>query len=264
MLYSVKVNRLDCTFSSFSFLSHKEFRFLMPIMPLSFHYCGVYFQSLCKKPRLKKGQARKACAAAARKDNLYGSEESLVSSLDESESTTTTVNTEISTEISVASTDTSGISSEGDNSKCSEKGSDSRCSEKGSDSKLSEKEEEIDRRTKTDIEGLECKNDGEEKGEMNIEIDESLTESVKKSDMSTNEILAAMKQKQHDSHRGNLTKAKIFVIILVLTNIPMAVYFGLIHQRGTISVMKYIYDTSQEKTVDVLFLMPCHSTPYYR
>ena len=226
----------------------------MPIMPLSFHYCGVCFQSLCKKPRLKKGQARKACAAA-RKDNLYGSEESLVSSLDETGSTTSTVNTEISTEISVASTDTSGISSEGDNSKCSEK---------GSDSKVSEKEEEINSRTKTDIEGLESKTDGEEKGEMNLEIDESLTESEKKSDMSTNEILAAMKQKQHDSHRGNLTKAKIFVIILVLTNIPMAVYFGLIHQRGTISLMKYIYDASQEKSVDVLFLMPCHSTPYYR
>ena len=226
----------------------------MPIMPLSFHYCGVYFQSLCKKPRLKKGQARKACAAAARKDNFYGSEESLVSSLDETGSTSSTVITEISTEMSLASTDTSGISSEGDNS---------RCSEKGSDSKLSEKEE-IDCRTKRDIEGLECKNDGEERGEINTEIDETLTESVKKSDMSTNEILAAMKQKQHDSHRGNLTKAKIFVIILVLTNIPMAVYFGLIHQRGTISVMKYIYDASQEKGVDVLFLMPCHSTPYYR
>ena len=223
----------------------------MPVLPLSFHYCGVYFQSLCKKPRLKKGIVRRA-HATGRKDNLHGSQESLISSIDETESTTSTVNTEISAESNLASTDTSGISSEGDSSKSSEKGSDAR---------LSEKVDNLER-TKKETEEVESKPNKEQQADT--EMDQSLTEAVKKSDMSTNEILAVMEQKQRDSHKSNLSKAKILVIILVLTNIPAAMYFSLIHQRGTISVMKYIYDASQEKNVDVLFLMPCHSTPYYR
>ena len=223
----------------------------MPILPLSFHYCGVYFQSLCKKPRLKKGQVRRAYAAG-RGDNLYGSQDSLA----DTESTTSTF-TEVSTENSIASTDasvistdTSGISSEGDNSKSTEKGSNSGLTEKGdlSTEKKSEKES----------------NGETEEKKLDSETDQSLSDEAKKRDLSTNEMLAAMEQKQRDTHKRNLSKAKIFVIILVITNIPMAMYFSLIHQRGTILVMKHIYDASQEKNIDVLYLMPCHSTPYYR
>jgi len=64
---------------------------------------------------------------------------------------------------------------------------------------------------------------------------------------------------------------------LLIVNIPLALYTSLIHQRGTIDVMTYLYkETGGSKGVkwggydvspphvSVLFLMPCHSTPYYR
>ncbi|ESP05347.1 hypothetical protein LOTGIDRAFT_181193, partial [Lottia gigantea] len=73
----------------------------------------------------------------------------------------------------------------------------------------------------------------------------------------------SLKILQKTKLKSNLSKAKIFVIILMITNIPLALYFSLIHQRGTILVTKYLYDESLEKEVDILFLMPCHSTPYY-
>ena len=227
----------------------------MPVLPLSFHYCGVYFQSLCKKPRLKKGQVRKAYSLG--KTDWQGSQESLISSIDETESTASTINTEVSadnsvlTDTSLAVTDTSGISSEGDNSKTSDKGSDSKLSSKG-DNEV----KDTDKKGENEKEG--------EKLSLESEIEQSVKDEMKKRDLSTNEIIAAMEQKQRNSHKRNLSKAKLFVIILVITNIPAAMYFSLIHQRGTVLVMKHIYDASLEKNVDVLFLMPCHSTPYYR
>ena len=223
----------------------------MPVLPLSFHYCGVYFQSLCKKPRLKKGQVRKAYSTG--RNDWQGSRESLISSVDETESTASTINTEVSgdnsvlTDTSLTVTDTSGISSEGDNSKTSEKGSDPKLTTNG-DNEVKENEHEKDG----------------EKQSLEPEIDQSVKDEMKKRDLSTNEIIAAMEQKQRNSHKRNLSKAKLFVIILVITNIPAAMYFSLIHQRGTVLVMKHIYDASQENNIDVLFLMPCHSTPYYR
>lgn len=33
---------------------------------------------------------------------------------------------------------------------------------------------------------------------------------------------------------------KVIVIMMLLSNIPMSVYFSLIHQRGDISIMKYL------------------------
>jgi hypothetical protein len=54
---------------------------------------------------------------------------------------------------------------------------------------------------------------------------------------------------------------------LIVTNLPLALYTSVLHQRGTLDVMKYIADQSM-RTVDgqqssVMYLMPCHSTPYY-
>lgn len=52
---------------------------------------------------------------------------------------------------------------------------------------------------------------------------------------------------------------------LVLTNIPVAIYTGLIHQRGTLDVVGALEGSIRNMpNVSVLFLMPCHSTPYYR
>ena len=62
---------------------------------------------------------------------------------------------------------------------------------------------------------------------------------------------------------------KTFVLIcLISTNLPIALYTCLIHQRGTIDVMTFLYAEAQRPApkdlMDVLFLMPCHSTPFYR
>lgn len=132
-----------------SFLGHKEFRFLLPILPLSMHYCGVYFQSLCKQTKVKK--AKKSSPADDSPSNSCG--------------------------------DTGHV-------------------------------------------------------------------------LDTNAA---------ELHQANLSKAKILVLILLVTNVPAAMYFGLIHQRGNITVMRYLYEASLEKqSIDIVFLMPCHSTPYYR
>ena len=54
---------------------------------------------------------------------------------------------------------------------------------------------------------------------------------------------------------------------LLATNLPLALYTGVLHQRGTLDAMKYISDHSTKTVGDqmmsVMYLMPCHSTPYY-
>ena len=77
-------------------------------------------------------------------------------------------------------------------------------------------------------------------------------------------------KKHEDENNSNKNhylsfKGKSLVFFLILTNVPIALYTGLIHQRGTLDVMRAldakITATSNSST---LFLMPCHSTPYYR
>ncbi|WCJ32280.1 GPI mannosyltransferase 3 [Euphorbia peplus] len=59
-------------------------------------------------------------------------------------------------------------------------------------------------------------------------------------------------------------KLKFSVIFLLATNIPMALYMSLAHQRGTEDVMIYLSkEAHNEKVESILFLMPCHATPYY-
>ncbi|XP_041794364.1 GPI mannosyltransferase 3 [Chelmon rostratus] len=58
-------------------------------------------------------------------------------------------------------------------------------------------------------------------------------------------------------------------IILLVSNLVAALYTGLIHQRGTLDVMSHLQTLCDVSSVsslpqpDVLFLMPCHSTPFY-
>ncbi|KTW32122.1 uncharacterized protein T551_00804 [Pneumocystis jirovecii RU7] len=52
---------------------------------------------------------------------------------------------------------------------------------------------------------------------------------------------------------------KVIPLILVI-NVFVIWYINHIHQRGVIDVMKYIADNS--KITSVIFLMPCHSTPW--
>uniref|UniRef100_H3B3L9 Mannosyltransferase n=1 Tax=Latimeria chalumnae TaxID=7897 RepID=H3B3L9_LATCH len=65
------------------------------------------------------------------------------------------------------------------------------------------------------------------------------------------------------------TWKKPAVCFLVLSNLLPALYFGLIHQRGTLDVMKSIQQlckndgSSSNNETSLLILMPCHSTPFY-
>jgi phosphatidylinositol glycan class B len=51
-------------------------------------------------------------------------------------------------------------------------------------------------------------------------------------------------------------------VAMVVANGALLVYFGLVHQRGTLDVMKVLADGNPRHT-NVLFLMPCYSTPLY-
>ena len=73
---------------------------------------------------------------------------------------------------------------------------------------------------------------------------------------------------------------KCVVVLIFVSNIPMAAYFSLIHQRGSSTVMDELrlvnyncwvlcYELNSQAIDDypspsVLFLTPCHSTPFYR
>nr|XP_023472754.1 GPI mannosyltransferase 3 isoform X3 [Equus caballus] len=54
---------------------------------------------------------------------------------------------------------------------------------------------------------------------------------------------------------------------LFLSNMLLALYTGLVHQRGTLDVMTHIqelcYNNSSKSSASLFVMMPCHSTPYY-
>ena len=57
-----------------------------------------------------------------------------------------------------------------------------------------------------------------------------------------------------------------FVGIVLVLNVPLAIYLSVVHQRGTMDVISHLAATVNQEGNDgssLLFLMPCHSTPYY-
>ncbi|GIZ01876.1 GPI mannosyltransferase 3 [Caerostris extrusa] len=54
----------------------------------------------------------------------------------------------------------------------------------------------------------------------------------------------------------------ICIVVILLINIPLSVYMGLIHQSGTTDATLHLSNTVNNDS-KVLFLMPCHSAPYY-
>ncbi|KAL5697329.1 Mannosyltransferase aptg1 [Ranunculus cassubicifolius] len=61
------------------------------------------------------------------------------------------------------------------------------------------------------------------------------------------------------------SRVQIAVFFLLVTNIPMALYMSMVHQRGSEDVMNFLAKEAlvDNKVKNILFLMPCHSTPYY-
>ncbi|XP_033737188.1 GPI mannosyltransferase 3-like [Pecten maximus] len=250
------------TIFAYSFISHKEFRFLMPVLPISMHYCGVYFQTLCRKPRLKKRKVKKQNGMITEEEcaSRYSSSDSLVSttSTGSSVSTASTGNsvntTSTGSSVSTASTGNSvNTTSSGISVNTANTGIGSTSLSTNS------------------VGGKEAVPDSTDKDtpDTNQPLDRATSTTPGDSASKSQQVDMSVKEEidpvivQKTQHRYNLMKAKIFVVILALINIPAALYFGLIHQRGTVVVMKYLHDQSLDKTMDILFLTPCHSTPYY-
>ncbi|XP_078037655.1 phosphatidylinositol glycan anchor biosynthesis class B [Augochlora pura] len=61
------------------------------------------------------------------------------------------------------------------------------------------------------------------------------------------------------------TGRKIFVALLLISNIVPGFYFSMIHQRGSLDVMNILRKeiTATNDKTDILFLTPCHATPLY-
>ncbi|XP_002736845.2 GPI alpha-1,2-mannosyltransferase 3-like [Saccoglossus kowalevskii] len=62
--------------------------------------------------------------------------------------------------------------------------------------------------------------------------------------------------------------ASFLILGLLITNLPVALYFGMLHQRGTMDVMPYLQNMcsnakNKNELPSIVFLMPCHHTPYY-
>lgn len=61
-------------------------------------------------------------------------------------------------------------------------------------------------------------------------------------------------------------KRKSLMVIIALSNLLPGIYFCLIHQRGSLDVMKILHRETVDARyydVDILFLTPCHATPFY-
>ncbi|CAA0836061.1 Alg9-like mannosyltransferase family [Striga hermonthica] len=73
------------------------------------------------------------------------------------------------------------------------------------------------------------------------------------------------KRKQTWSSRKNrYSRLNMSVFFLLVTNLPMALYMSMVHQRGAEDVMNYLSREARENRVkSILFLTPCHATPYY-
>ncbi|KAG4970058.1 hypothetical protein JHK85_036479 [Glycine max] len=67
--------------------------------------------------------------------------------------------------------------------------------------------------------------------------------------------------KKHTRFPPNMGAAILF---LLATNIPMALYMSLVHQRGPEDAMNHLArEALHGKVKSILFLTPCHATPYY-
>ena len=104
-----------------------------------------------------------------------------------------------------------------------------------------------------------------------LEADSGLTTTSEFSDsFSDTEVIENVRRRvakkyQETQPKSSLLTPKLVLWLLVIGNLPMMFYFSVIHQRGALDVVKFLNaETTGRPDMSVLFLMPCHSTPYYR
>ena len=62
---------------------------------------------------------------------------------------------------------------------------------------------------------------------------------------------------------STLNKKYSKLCLLLVSNVLAALYFGLEHQRAPSMLLDQLYKLKPEPNEQTLFLMPCHSTPFY-
>ncbi|KAH1201364.1 GPI mannosyltransferase 3 [Glycine max] len=85
--------------------------------------------------------------------------------------------------------------------------------------------------------------------------------------------LAMIEDPGYAQYKGNKSSKKhtrfppkmgAAILFLLATNIRMALYMSLVHRRGPEDVMNHLArEALHGKVKSILFLMPCHATPYY-
>jgi phosphatidylinositol glycan class B len=73
------------------------------------------------------------------------------------------------------------------------------------------------------------------------------------------------KSKAATSFVSSTTFRNRFTIAMLGVQVPMILFFSLYHQRAQVQVMSYLQtsQTTSSSSLSVLFLTPCHTTPYY-
>lgn len=218
---------------------------MLPVLPLAMHYCGVYFHSITKPP-----PPQKKNSSQDKSGKTLGKGDS------GNETTTNKAVTEEPTaemEKSSATVECNGMEKmveerEGKENTWSKK--------KGDATDLTDKEE---------VGKEEKLGDAIQKGEGDVPESKPSTETAK-------ETLKSSEKEEDVAHRRRARKVRFLVLLLATFNILPLLYFSLIHQRGTIDVMNYLHEAITKSSrslqhaansTDILYLTPCHSTPYY-
>jgi phosphatidylinositol glycan class B len=69
---------------------------------------------------------------------------------------------------------------------------------------------------------------------------------------------------RRNSRKGKKAYANQILAVLLTTNVLIGYYFSRVHKRGVYDTIGWLRGEIAKKNVEsILFLMPCHSTPYY-
>ncbi|XP_012947012.1 GPI mannosyltransferase 3 [Aplysia californica] len=248
-----------------SFLPHKEFRFILPAVPLAMHYCGVYFQHLCSKPPLRKFKTPKSMESetvantssdAEKEDFAASASESPPSEMEGKEKQNSETDDKEKT-VTLEKKDTGKENIE--ETKSGVKDAGLNLSSESAPKEVSDTDGTGE--VKSSPKSLE-----KEEGPGSNESLTAAKEGILKEENERKDRVETMSPSmlRDHVHRHNLLKAKVLIGLLAVTNLLPALYFSLIHQRGTVMVSKFLHQAAiNNPGMEVLFLMPCHSTPYY-
>lgn len=73
---------------------------------------------------------------------------------------------------------------------------------------------------------------------------------------------------REDCKRGRIgSKSRLtqYLALIIITNCIMGFYFSRVHKRGVVHAVEWLREQAyaNQNVTDILFLMPCHSTPFY-